>query len=256
MLKYRFAKLEDVVPIKNLLEKNDLPIDGVERHFKDFIVVENNAVLIGAVGLEIYEKSALFRSLVVDQKYRSENVGKLLIERIKAHALLNDVKDFYLLTTAARDYFLQLGFIEMERDQAPQEILITKEFQNLCPSTATCLKLNIENQVQYYPKDILKLKPAIKGAKMWAVSLQKTMFTYFEAEPNCIFEKHSHESEQITFVFEGKLYFELHDEVKCVSAGESIAIPSNVPHAVFTKDEKVIAVDAWSPIMEKYRYAL
>ena len=208
MLKYRFARLEDVIPIKNLLEGNGLPIEGVELHFKDFIIAKNNDDLIGAVGLEIYEKAALFRSLVVDQKYRSLKVGKSLMERIKAHALLNGVKDFYLLTTTARDYFLRLGFFEMERDQAPSAILNTEEFQSLCPSTAACLKLNIENQVQYYPKEILQLKPAIKGAKMWAVALQKTMFTYFEAEPNCIFEKHSHESEQITMVLEGKLYFE------------------------------------------------
>ena len=40
MLKYRFARLEDVIPIKNLLEGNVLPIEGVELHFKDFIVAE------------------------------------------------------------------------------------------------------------------------------------------------------------------------------------------------------------------------
>ena len=190
---------------------------------------------------------------MVDKDFRSQNIGKVLIERIKAHALLNNVKVFYLLTTTAKDYFLHLGFKESARDQAPNAILKTEEFQSLCPSSAACLKLNIENQVQYYPKDVLQLKPDVKGAKMWAVALQKTMFTYFEAEPNCVFEKHSHESEQITMVLQGKLYFEFDNGIKCLKKGEIIAIPSNVPHAVFTKEEKVIAVDAWSPIMEKYQ---
>ncbi len=34
---------------------------------------------------------------------------------------------------------------------------------------------------------------------------------------------------------------------------EVIAIPSNIPHAPFTKESSAIAVDAWSPVMEKYR---
>ncbi len=252
MLNYRFAKKEDVNNIKKLLLENDLTVDGVEQFYKDFIIAENGH-LIGTVGLEIYEKNALFRSLVVDPTYRSQKIGKALIERIKAHALLNNVKDFYLLTTTAKDYFLRIGFIESARNQAPSAILNTEEFKNICPSNAACLKLNIQNQVQYYPKEILQLKPDVKGAKMWAVALQKTMFTYFEAEPNCVFEKHQHESEQITMVLQGKLFFEFDGNIKCVNSNETIAIPSNVPHAVFTKEEKVIAVDAWSPVMKKYR---
>jgi quercetin dioxygenase-like cupin family protein len=39
----------------------------------------------------------------------------------------------------------------------------------------------------------------------------------------------------------------------CVKKGEIIAIPSNIPHAAFTTESTVKAVDAWSPIMEKYR---
>ena len=252
MLTYRFATKKDVPAIIGLLQKNDLPIEGVAQFYKDFILAENDR-LIGAVGLEIYDQDALFRSLVVDKNYRSQQIAKSLIERIKAHALLNHVKAFYLLTTTASDYFEKIGFEQMEREKAPTAILKTKEFESLCPDSAICLKLNLENSVQHYPKEVLQLKPDVEGAKFWAVKLQKTMFTYFEAEPNCVFEKHSHESEQITMVLEGNLYFEFEDGIKCVSKGETITIPSNVPHAVFTKDEKVIAVDAWSPIMDKYR---
>lgn len=160
MLNYRFANKEDVNQIVSLLHENDLPTAGVENHYKDFIIAQKEDTLIGAVGLEIYSKNALFRSLAVDPSYRSQKIGKALIERIKAHALLNNVKDFYLLTTTARDYFLHIGFTEIERDKAPQHILNTDEFKSICPSSATCIKLNIENQAQYYSKDILQLKPA------------------------------------------------------------------------------------------------
>ena len=88
---------------------------------------------------------------------------------------------------------------------------------------------------------------------MWSVALEKTLFTYFEIEPNSRFEKHSHASEQITMVLKGELYFQLKRGVLCVKEGEVLAIPSNVPHGAFTKNIPVIAVDAWSPVLEKYR---
>ena len=87
---------------------------------------------------------------------------------------------------------------------------------------------------------------------MWAVALDKAMLTYFEIQSNSHFEMHRHESEQITFVLEGTLYFEMSDKTIGVKEGEVIAIPSNVKHAVCTKDEIVRAVDAWSPVREEY----
>jgi quercetin dioxygenase-like cupin family protein len=56
-------------------------------------------------------------------------------------------------------------------------------------------------------------------------------------------------------VMEGTLYLEQDDKVIAVKAGEAIAIPSNAPHAVFTRDAAVKAVDAWSPVMAKYASA-
>lgn len=109
------------------------------------------------------------------------------------------------------------------------------------------------SNMQYYPTHKLAMTKDVPGARQWAVALEKTMLTYFEVESNCTFEPHTHESEQITMVIEGILYFQQGDEVIGVKAGEAIAIPSNAPHAVFTTDTAVKAVDAWSPVMDKYR---
>lgn len=106
---------------------------------------------------------------------------------------------------------------------------------------------------KHYPLGSLSLREDVPGARMWAVALKKTMLTYFEVQPHSRFESHSHESEQITLVLEGELFFEVSGRVVGVKAGEVIALPSNLPHAVFTREEAVKAVDAWSPIMEKYR---
>ena len=88
---------------------------------------------------------------------------------------------------------------------------------------------------------------------MWGIALEKTMFTYFEVQPNCKFETHSHESEQITMILEGELYFEVDGNIVGVKKGEVMAIPSGVLHGVFSREQFVRAVDAWSPVMEKYK---
>jgi len=108
--------------------------------------------------------------------------------------------------------------------------------------------------IKYYSKDSLKLKPDVKGAKMWAVALEKSMLTYFEIEPNSKFEMHSHESEQITMVLKGKLFFKIAGQKDiCVGTNEVIAVPSNVKHGVYTKKHSAKAIDAWSPIREEYK---
>ncbi len=109
-----------------------------------------------------------------------------------------------------------------------------------------------QHEMRYYPKEHLRLADDAPGTRQWAVSLDRTMLTYFEVDPHCRFESHSHESEQITMVLEGVLYFEQGEKIVGVKAGEVIAIPANAPHAVFTEEAVVRAVDVWSPVMEKY----
>ena len=108
------------------------------------------------------------------------------------------------------------------------------------------------NRLVYYPKQKLKMKPDVPGAKMWAVGLKKTMLTYFQIEANSRFEMHSHKSEQITMVLEGDLYFKSDGIEICVSEGEVIAVPSKTLHSVYTKDKSVKAVDAWSSVRKEY----
>ena len=51
-------------------------------------------------------------------------------------------------------------------------------------------------KAKHYSRKDLILKPDVPGATMWAVALEKTMLTYFEIQPDSIFDTHSHESEQ------------------------------------------------------------
>ena len=106
---------------------------------------------------------------------------------------------------------------------------------------------------RYFPRDSLHLmRDDETGARFWSVSLSCTQLTYFEVEPNCRFEGHSHSSEQITLVLEGELFFETASGVTRIGIGEVMAIPANVHHAVYTRTLAAKAVDAWSPVNKKY----
>jgi quercetin dioxygenase-like cupin family protein len=108
---------------------------------------------------------------------------------------------------------------------------------------------------RHFDTRALQLKIDDAGAQFWSVALEQTQLTYFEVGPHCRFESHSHRSEQITLVLEGELYFETAAGTSRVTAGEVMAIPAEVDHAVYTKEVAARAVDAWSPINEKYHAA-
>jgi quercetin dioxygenase-like cupin family protein len=108
-------------------------------------------------------------------------------------------------------------------------------------------------EARHYTNRDLRLKPDVPGARFWSVALDKAMLTLFEVEPHARFEKHRHASEQITLVLSGALVFELGGRSHVVRAGEVMAIPGGVPHAVRALEEPVVAVDAWSPVRNRYR---
>lgn len=205
------------------------------------------------MGLEVLGPFGLLRSLAVDPAHRGTGLGRRLCEHITAHARLQGIDTLYLLTTTAEGFFRKHGFHVADRAGVPEAVLATEEFRHLCPSTAVCMVRHLDRDALYYPCAVLRLHEDVPGARMWGVALDKSMFTYFEVEPHSRFERHAHESEQITMVLEGTLYFETDDQVIAVCAGEVIALPSNVPHAVFSKDDPVKAVDAWSPVMPRYQ---
>ena len=82
---------------------------------------------------------------------------------------------------------------------------------------------------------------------MWAIALERAMLTYYEIQPQAHFESHHHEAEQITLVLDGELFFEVEGKKIRVGPGEVIALPTNLPHSVWTEERPARAVDAWSP---------
>ncbi|MBI5827605.1 MAG: cupin domain-containing protein [Deltaproteobacteria bacterium] len=108
--------------------------------------------------------------------------------------------------------------------------------------------------IRVYSRDELALRPAVEGAKMWAIGLDRSMLTYFELEPDTTFPDHSHESEQITLVLEGELTFVFDGKSVTLKAGDAVAIPSNKIHSAHTGKRPCRAVDAWSPVRREFLF--
>lgn len=252
-ISYTYAESENLDKIVRLLSECELPHQDVANHLSHFVVAKKDGKLIGVIGLEVLDTIGLVRSLAVSATFRGKGIAKALYSRIEAYAHLKGLKELHLLTLTAEGFFSKFGFNKIERNHVPAVIQTTEEFRSLCPATAICMVKNIENEPHYYSREILRLNADVPGAAMWAVALKNTMFTYFEIAPNSRFEVHRHESEQITMVLEGKLFFESGDKVIAVGKGEVIALPSNIPHAAYTTDKAVKAVDAWSPVRDKYK---
>jgi quercetin dioxygenase-like cupin family protein len=77
----------------------------------------------------------------------------------------------------------------------------------------------------------------------------RMMLAHVYLDKGCIVPKHSHENEQLTYILEGALRFEIGEddaEEIVVRAGEVLHIPSNVPHRAEAL-ENTLDVDIFSP---------
>ena len=70
-----------------------------------------------------------------------------------------------------------------------------------------------------------------------------------EFEANTRLPEHAHPHEQVTHVLTGALRFTLDGETRDVRAGESIYLPSNVPHGAEALERSAV-VDTFSPPRE------
>jgi quercetin dioxygenase-like cupin family protein len=91
-------------------------------------------------------------------------------------------------------------------------------------------------------KEVLNEKLARK-----VISGQKIMLAQIFLSPGCVVPAHEHESEQVSYVLEGALKFELEGKEVLVHAGEALIIPSNVVHRVVALKDS-LSLDIFSPI--------
>ncbi|MBL1275701.1 MAG: GNAT family N-acetyltransferase [Ectothiorhodospiraceae bacterium] len=137
---YRAAKITDLQEIKKLLKTSNLPSGDCVEHLDNFIVVENSGEIIGVGGFEIYGGDGLLRSIVVAPNNRGKGIGGEIYKLIEQKASSLRVGNLFLLTESAEKYFLNLEFSVISRVDVPASIKGTKQFKELCPSSATVMR--------------------------------------------------------------------------------------------------------------------
>ena len=135
------ARPADVGAIKQFLEVNELPLEGVDDHWKTFVVARDGETLVGCGGSEAYSNAALIRSIAVDPTHRNRGIARMIVRQLLDRLSALGVREFYLLTTTAQDYFKKRGFRKCDRDEVNPQLLASREFQDACPKSATVMRL-------------------------------------------------------------------------------------------------------------------
>ena len=66
-----------------------------------------------------------------------------LCDALESTATDRGIATLFLLTTTAADFFEARDYLEAERDDVPDAIRGTREFAELCPSRATCMRKSL-----------------------------------------------------------------------------------------------------------------
>ncbi len=105
--------------------------------------VQKDDRTIGYWGYERYGEAALFRSLYLKPDYRQQGYGRQIWQQAEALLRQLGIRQVYLLTDTATDFFSRLGFVVVARASAPPAIRQTSEFVTFCPSGSVCMTISL-----------------------------------------------------------------------------------------------------------------
>ena len=98
---------------------------------------------MGSAALEVYGGAALLRSVAVEPAHRGCGLGIALTRAALDLAREQGVREVYLLTETAADFFARLGFSRIPRAQAEPAVGRSLEFTTVCPASAVCMVLSL-----------------------------------------------------------------------------------------------------------------
>lgn len=143
----RAACPDDIHAVVHLLTAAHLPDDGLEEQFGPaYAVAEADGTIVGAEGIERYGDAGLLRSAVVSDAWRGRGVGEMLTRDRLTWARSAGLREVWLLTTTAADYFPRFGFTRVERSAAPASVQASREFAEACPATAVAMRLSLTSE--------------------------------------------------------------------------------------------------------------
>ncbi len=134
------ANIADASAIAALLEAAALPVPDERDRAARFLVARADEGIVGCVGWEEGGEAALLRSLAVAGEVRGRGVGSALVKDLARRLGDAGVRELYLLTVDAQDFFARFGFAPVDRAEVPETITTSREFSIHCCDSAVCLR--------------------------------------------------------------------------------------------------------------------
>ncbi|MDR3518946.1 MAG: GNAT family N-acetyltransferase [Azospirillaceae bacterium] len=129
----------DAELVATLVEAS-LPIDDLDEPNRRFFRFRGPNSLIGFIGWEeVDEGSVLLHALVVAAPHRDRGLGTLMTNWALTRLRALGVGNVYALTMTAETLLIRLGFVRIDRGEAPPSLRRTCQFAGLCPASATLL---------------------------------------------------------------------------------------------------------------------
>ena len=143
-VEFKKTSPEKVSEVLALLTLANLPINDIGENVELFSL-EMNEETIGTAGLEINSQIGLLRSVSVLESQKGKGYGFLIVRDLEEYAKTQNIKELYLLTTTAKEFFeKKCNYEVVERANVPTEIQNSQQFTSVCPSSAVVMKKVIE----------------------------------------------------------------------------------------------------------------
>ena len=151
-IRFRKARVGDVKGIQELLRdcanRGELlprALTYLYKHVRNFYVAElDDGRLAACCGLSVvWEDLAEICSLVVDESFRRQGLGRRIVQECLGEADSLGVERVFALTYQ-EEFFKKLGFVEVDKDVLPQKIwadcIHCQKYPD-CDETAVLLEL-------------------------------------------------------------------------------------------------------------------
>ena len=136
--------------------------------------------------------------------------------------------------------------------QSKKKAALKKAAQRANSSPGAGLKGTVAKQaarpavLQYTPWAMVPLEDLTPLLQRQFVVGQEIMLARVLLKKGCIVPEHSHHNEQLTYILEGALKFWVDGKEIAVNAGETLCIPSNMPHKA-EAIEDTVDLDVFAP---------
>jgi amino-acid N-acetyltransferase len=140
LMRVERARRADVPAVEALLSAAELPLDGAAEAFGLGVVGRDGANVVAAAAIERYGDAGLLRSVVVDGGRRGEGFGHQIVGAAEGLAASEGIRELYLLTETAPDWFPRLGYDVVERSVANAAVGESIEFTTVCKDTGIAMR--------------------------------------------------------------------------------------------------------------------